>query len=301
MFFKEKGKQKNDNATQELKIGLIKSGAGFTLIEILVVLAIIGLIISIIFVNLKDTREKARIAKNFQFYQVVNRAIGAYLVGYWSFNKIDNNTVIDLSGYDNHGMIQGNPQLVSSLSALDKALSFDGNDYIVIPDSVKFDNTDKLTIEFWVYPTVLDGNARGIVSKRVDYNNQQSYSIFFYTNNRLYIDIDSNNNRFYSNTVFNKDNWYYIVLTYDGTLALSQRVKLYVNSALDKTASESSVFIPNYNSNLYIGTLNAGYARAFVGMIDEVKIYNEALAVSEIQKHYAEGLARYRDLVFKND
>lgn len=284
MFFEEKEKEKS---------------FGFTLIEILVVLGIIGLIISIIFVNLKDTREKAKIAKNFQFYQLVNHAIGAYMVGYWSFNAINDNKIIDLSGYNNHGTIQGNPQLVSSLSALDKALSFDGNDYINVPDSGRFDNTNKLTIEFWAYPTLLDGNARGVVSKRVDFNNQQSYSIFFYTNNRLYVDIDSNNNRFYSNTIFNKDNWYYVVLTYDGTLVSSQRVKFYVNSALDKIVSESSVSMPDYNSSLYIGTLNAGYAQAFVGMVDEVKIYNEALAVSEIQKRYAEGLEKHGDLASK--
>lgn len=273
---------------------------GFTLIEILVVLGIIGLIITIIFVSLKGTREKARIAKNFQFYQLVNHAIGAYMTGYWSFNTIDGNKVIDLSGYNNHGTIQGNPQSTSSLSVLDKALIFDGNDYVDVPDSVKFDNTNKLTIEFWVYPTLLDGNARGIVSKRVDFNNQQSYSLFFYTNNRLYVDIDSNNNRFYSNTVFDKNNWYYVVLTYDGTLASSQRVKLYINSALDKIASESSISIPDYNSNLYLGTLNAGYARALVGMIDEVKIYSEALAVSEVQEHYAEEFERYQGLVLKD-
>lgn len=271
----------------------------FTLIEILVVLAIIGLIISVIFINLKGTREKAKLARTFQFYQTVSHALGAYTVGLWSFNTIEGSTVLDLSGYGNNGMIQGNPQQVDGLSALGKALSFDGNDYVTILDNYRLDNTNKLTIEAWVYPTVLDGQARGIVSKRVNSGDQQSYSLFFYTNNRLYIDIDGTNNRFSTNVSFNRNNWYYIVLVYDGTLSSAQRVKVFIDSSLDRTASEASASIPDYASNLTIGILNAGYSRAFVGMIDEVKIYNEALNVAEIQNHYAEGLKNHKNLTFK--
>ena len=38
----------------------------------------------------------------------------------------------------------------------------------------------------------------------------------------------------------------------------------------------------------------------FNGIIDEVRIYSEALTAGEIQKHYAEGLERYKDLVLKD-
>jgi len=277
-------------------LGSEKSGAGFTLIEILVVLAIIGLIISVIFINLKGAREKAKLARTFQFYQSVNHALGAYIVGAWSFNTIDGSTVLDLSGYGNNGTIQGNPQRVDGLSALGKALSFDGNDYVNIPDNYRLDNTNKLTIEFWVYPTFLDGQARGVISKRVNVNNQQSYSIFFFTNNRLYFDINGNTNRFSTNASFGKNTWYYVVLIYDGTLSSSQRVKVFIDSSLDKISSEGSASIPDYVSDLTIGILDAGDSRAFVGMIDEVKIYNEALAVAEIQKHYAEGMEGHKNL-----
>jgi len=37
----------------------------------------------------------------------------------------------------------------------------------------------------------------------------------------------------------------------------------------------------------------------FKGLIDEVRIYSRALTTAEIQKHYAEGLKKYKNLVTK--
>jgi len=35
------------------------------------------------------------------------------------------------------------------------------------------------------------------------------------------------------------------------------------------------------------------------GLIDEVRIYNQALSAAEIQKHYAEGLEKHKNLAIK--
>jgi hypothetical protein len=154
------------------------------------------------------------------------------------------------------------------------ALSFNGSTgYAKATDANDLDGTAALSISLWVNPFLLDGNARGIISKRVNSNNNQSYSLFFTTGNKLAVDIDGTNNRFTSNYVFSAGVWTHVALTYDGNLPAADRVKLYINGTLDKTASETSAAIPNNASDLTLG---------LAGKLDEVGIYNEVLTAATV-------------------
>ncbi len=104
----------------------MKNKKAFTLIELLVVIAIVGLISSIVLVNLKGTREKARIAKALDFSHTIQHTLGAYAVGIWRFEEIGD-TALDSSGYGNHGTITG---ATHTNGILGSALSFDGNDWV---------------------------------------------------------------------------------------------------------------------------------------------------------------------------
>lgn len=175
------------------------------------------------------------------------------------------------------------------------ALSFNGASVVRVQDSPVLDNTQQLTLSAWFKATTLDGNARAIISKRVNSDVQHSYSVFLYTGNKMFIDIDGTGNRFSSNTVFQTGKWYHVAVVYDGDKPLAQRVQFYVNGVLDITAPETSTSIPNYASNLTIGTMNQGYATGFIGSIDEVKAYDLALSQSEITQLYTNSL-RYDEL-----
>ena len=204
-----------------------------------------------------------------------------------------NNNTLDYSGLGNNGTNYGANCSLAVAGRFYSACSFDGvNDYILMNDSNSLDNSDKLTIEAWVYPKTLDGVARAIISKRVAINNQHSYDLFFRTDNKLFIDVVGSDNRFNTISSFSINTWYHIVLVYDGTLASDQISKVYINGILDKTSYEISSSIPNYQSNLTIGTLDAGDGRFFNGTIDEVAIYNRTLSAAEIYEHYSSGLKR---------
>ena len=123
----------------------------FTLIELLVVIAIIGLLASIVIVNLAGTRGKASIARGLQFSQSVHHALGSEAVGIWSFDEGSGATAYDASGYGNNGTLYNfaSPHgwTTDTPSNTGYALSFDGvDDYVSLP-SMK---PQYFTISLWV-------------------------------------------------------------------------------------------------------------------------------------------------------
>lgn len=215
----------------------------------------------------------------------------------------------DQSGNTNHaaqGVAAQQPLFQSSVINGQPTLLFDNaaagsNDELIVPDNDNLDNTNGLTILSVFRPLNLNGNARAIVSKRVGFNSSQSYSVFFLTANNMNIDIDQGNNRFTSVTAFANSTNYVSSLLYDGTLAAGSRARLFVNGGLDVTATEASATIPNYASNLTIGSLNVGDGRAFGGHIAEVIIYRRTLNEAEriITNNYLS--AKYNIAITAND
>lgn len=211
------------------------------------------------------------------------------LVGYW---KLENNGNDSVS--TNNATTVGTVTYSSSAKVGSYAAVFPGTstDYLSVNDNDSLDNTQKLSISFWVYPTTLDGTARGIISKRNATNDNEAYALFFYTSNQLYVDVDGTGDRFSTNTVFVTNNWYHVVLTFDGTLAAASRVSIYVNGVLDKTSSETTSTLPNYNSALLFGRL--GGSTGMAGRLDEVAIWNgTALTAANVQTIYNRQSAKY--------
>lgn len=224
--------------------------------------------------------------------------------------------VAEDSGHNLPGTILdgGDGGMTTAIGQICTSVEFDGkNDYISIDDSTYFDNVNRLTMMAWINPDTLDQdngtNARGLFSKRNAPSDQSAYGVFFWkdqnvagcTKSRLFVDIDSNNDRFCSNSDIPTNVWTHVAIVFDGTLPSSQRAKIYLNGRLDKTAAESSSAIPDYSSNLYIGNLyyGANTLKVFDGRIDEVKLFPDALSATEIDTIYQREMAGndYRGLV----
>jgi hypothetical protein len=122
----------------------------------------------------------------------------------------------------------------------------------------------------------LDGNPRKIISKRVNPDNEQSYTLFFYTGDELFLYIEGTNDRFSTNTVF-------AAVVFDGSLTTNNRSKIYLSGSLDVTSGESINSIANNASDLTIGVMNEGYGtgRHLAGDLAECIVYNTPLNTAQ--------------------
>ncbi|BCD68680.1 LamG domain-containing protein [Nitratiruptor sp. YY09-18] len=226
-------------------------------------------------------------------------------VGDWHFDECElsgnEREIEDYSSLQNNGTPLNGAN--TSKGKVCRALELDGmDDYVEIKNKNEYDDTKKLTIMAWIYPTQLrqdnKNNARGVISKRKNYNSENAYGVFFWNDQgmkdndgdgeadeaKLYIDIDGSNNRFATNRYILKNHWTHVAIVFDGTQPKEKRVKVYINGELDKTAAESSDYLKHFDSNLYIGNLYSGNTyKVFKGEIDEVKIWKGALNDDEIK------------------
>lgn len=183
------------------------------------------------------------------------------------------------------------PSFVSSSSMNSMpAVSFSGgsnnttSDNLEVDDNDNLDNSARLTFYAAVrLNSVGSPNVQAIFGKRISSGSapQWAYTWYFYTSNRLYLDLNSLNNRFSTSSAFVNNTNYLLTMVYDGGLATGQRAKQFISGALNVTASESSTSIINSTQNLYIGTMNNNYGKYFSGLMGELMIFNDTLSTTE--------------------
>lgn len=253
---------------------------GFTIVELLVVIAVIGFLASVILVSMQGVREKARIAKGLDFSHSIQHILGAYAVGWWNFETIEADRVIDGSGYGKHGTIYG-ATLVSGLEQLGNALSFDGNDYVSVQPILT--GNSAFTAEAWVRPADTGAWRTVFAEGCSGFDLAITGGIIRFGRN-----CGGPFGVFYSGPAMTINQWAHVVISFDGT-----NVDMYKNGK--KYSGGPVTYTHSY---FYIGSYS-GSSEFFTGLIDEVRVYERALSVTEIQKHYADGLKTHKNLAVK--
>jgi hypothetical protein len=195
------------------------------------------------------------------------------LVGAWGFNEGAGGTASDVSGYANNGTMSG--ATWSAQGKIGGGLAFSGTSaQLAVADSASLDLTTAMTLEAWVYPSSSSTGLRSILAKNTDRYYLMASSA---TQGRPAVGgtFGSGAQNVFGTQPLPVSAWTHVAATFDGA-----SLRLYVNGASVAAASRSGALTTS-TENLLIG--NDVYGESFQGVLDEIRIYNRALSVSEIQ------------------
>ncbi|MFA5211145.1 MAG: LamG-like jellyroll fold domain-containing protein [Patescibacteria group bacterium] len=207
------------------------------------------------------------------------------LIAYWSMDEGNGTTVYDQSGNGMNGVFGTGgsaPTWTSGKSG--SAVSFDGSDFVNFGASNYF-CTANFSVEFWMkagtqandYPTLIEkfGPDYGLAGWAIGLKEKTAKTITY--------TVGDNSGGwgvgYYSliKGVVTDNNWHHMVGTYDG-----RYMSLYIDGVLAGSYTWSKYTCAS--SNLYFGYSAYSSARAYKGVLDEVKIYNKAIKAEDVKK-----------------
>jgi prepilin-type N-terminal cleavage/methylation domain-containing protein len=247
----------------------------FTLLELLVVITIIGILSSIVIVSMSGSTDSATIAKGKAYAQQVHALLGANAVGVWNFDEGTGTTAYDISGYNNDGTLAGDTHFVNS-DIEGYALSFDGTgDYVQTP--LNRESSVSMTALAWFK---FEGSCTGGYASIIG-SDDGNFCIDKDTGQN-YLGVEDDEWYHPANKNICDEKWHLVVYTRN-----INQGKLYVDSELQWTHTYGTLIS---DSDFFIGWEYPGLY--WNGLIDDVRIYSEALPSTEIQKHYVQGLKK---------
>ena len=195
------------------------------------------------------------------------------LVAAYSFNEGAGTTTADSSGNALTGAISG---ATWAAGRTGNALSFDGvNDWVTVNDANVLDVT-RVTLSAWVRPTV-NTPWTTVIMKEV----AGGLSYALYANDDAsrpagFVLISGLDRVATGTAVVPTNAWTHLAYTYDGA-----NMRMYVNGTLVRTVARTGN-ITTSTSPLRIGG-NSAWGEYFTGLIDDVRVYNRALSLAEVQ------------------
>ncbi len=205
------------------------------------------------------------------------------LILYMSFDTVDGKTTLDHSKYENNGEMKGNPKHVAG--KFGKALEFNGqDDWIEIPHHDTLTVDKNVTVMAWIHTERHMGpnNQRwqGILAKS---NNPRSYSFYTESPSQCLHFVSGGGSVCEGKVALNE--WQHVAAQLDnGTHRYwinGKNVGEYPNKSNPPGKADTSV--------VFIGTTAEGANRRFLGLIDEVRIWNRALTEDEVVEQMNRG------------
>jgi hypothetical protein len=202
-------------------------------------------------------------------------------VGMWLFDKGSGKIAEDLSNNKNDGTFFGDPEWKKG--KFDGALEFDGDDRVIVPSSASIKSTmEGLTVVSWVYPTkeadngnIVEVNANSGWRIRVFNGGPQGNAAFF---------DRGATNCFAAGKTTPVNKWLHLAAT-----GSKNGIIIYIDG--ERAGSTNNPYAPDPgNDDLSIGGCNEFANEYFVGLIDEVGIFNVALEDGDIKSIMEKGL-----------
>jgi hypothetical protein len=202
---------------------------------------------------------------------------GSGLVAAYGFDEGGGALATDASGHGNAGTITGGAWKVGKFG---KSLAFDGlRSWVTIAASDSVNLTTAMTIEAWVYATEAGGSRTVLFKEAPGQGGAHSYALY----STFGVDgpgghvLLAEQVNAHAPAAIALNRWTHLATSYDGHMLRS-----YVDG-VERMAIVAAGPINLSDGALRIGG-NAMWGEFFHGRIDEVRLYNRALPVSEIQR-----------------
>lgn len=265
-----------------------KKQEGYTLVEILVVIAIIGILSSVTFVAFSSAREKSRMSTAKMYEANHIGALRNDLVAEWKFDDA-NNRFLDSSGNDHNGSCSNCPTVAVGEGYNGKdALRFNGiNNIINLGAGNNYFPLYTFSICAWVKSSE---KGTGMTYSGV-FSMTYGLSMFLdgSGNFSTYLVDDTTPYGLNTTTNIRDGKFHFICLSFN-----SSKRNMYVDGILKNSSVSAWSGTSKWPTNgTIIGAeINNSSVSYFKGLIDDIRIYSSVLTASEIQKIYAEELSQ---------
>jgi uncharacterized protein (TIGR02145 family) len=212
------------------------------------------------------------------------------LVAFYPFN----NNFNDASGNGHNGTNYGVEFLADRFGNANSTGYFDGaQDYAVLPsgETMFGANPDEWSVSAWMQ---VDQINEGVILS--DYNSSGTDGAFGFflklrdTDSKITFVARKSGSSFeyVTNNAIEINSWYMITAVFS---KVTGSIKLYINDNLDseKTFTTTGDFIDNMPVLIGCQRYNGNYSGEFTGWIDDVRLYNYAINLAEIEALYSEG------------
>ncbi len=219
------------------------------------------------------------------------------IVAHWKLDEQTGSIIHDSSKNGNNGTMVNMNDEAWDEGILGSALQFDGiDDYVQVPHNPSIDFSDQdFSISFWLKQTVVDRHMRYIIKgTHASPGTGKRYEVFHHSSNvvRFSIDDDAIKSRIeVPNTNFVTGEWVHVVAI---RATASDQLLLYANVNLEGSASDDTGDI-SQNEDLFLGVSPDEENTNFAGFLDDIRIYNYALDITQIQEIYQQGITDIKD------
>jgi len=216
-----------------------------------------------------------------------NYASSDGLQGYW--RNDGDTTWTDRSTNSNDGTVAGSPASIVLTEGItsgrdsqgfylkdtgENVLTLNGAEYVEVGSAMSYTNH---TISGWFNLSELGSNR--IVFDARDANDD-GIRLMHNWGGLFYYQLNGSD---VTKTTPSINEWIHIACTYDGTTQ-----KLYFDGVLESSATTSQVVSTTVNA--VIGSLSYGSkADSWKGLLDDIKVYSDALSATEVEKNYNSG------------
>ncbi len=192
------------------------------------------------------------------------------LIGWWKFDEGYGDTVIDFSGYGNHGKFGGNPQRVEGI--IDGALELDGDDYVTIDGVVDDIASTNITLNIWIKS--MQGSQGDILAAN---DNGSSHPLEFYIEDRYPGRYDGSDIIFTAAPLVADGQWHTMTYVREGNTCY-----IYVDGV--QAVEDSASFDLSTVTRWSIGQEwdNTTSSNFYFGLVDDARFYNASLSAEEI-------------------